>query len=222
MKRWASGAARRHRESFPERRARDRVFVYGINFEYSWNAPHWDSHRYRSEIRPIIGWHLGRLDFIVNPIFDNDYEGLGNLDFAPESRLAWNFSKTFAIAAEEYDDFGPVRQFYGHEAQFHPLFSVMDTQIRRRRARRTATAASALARKPDALARPGRGRDPRADPQIEARYSATARICSRERSLITPCMTGASRSTLWITSICFKRYSACWSASRGKGPLPCA
>ena len=118
------------RTLFVEPHAADQVFVYGINFEYSWNAPHWDPHRYSSEIRPIIGWHLGRLDFIVNPIFDNDYEGLGNLDFAPESRLAWNFSKTFAIAAEEYDDFGPVRQFYGHEAQFHQLFSVMDTQTR--------------------------------------------------------------------------------------------
>ena len=114
------------RTLFVEPHAADHLFVYGINFEYSWNAPHWDPHRYSSEIRPILGWHLGRLDFIVNPILDNDYEGIGNLDFAPESRLAWNFSKTFAVALEEYDDFGPVRHFYGHDAQFHQLFSVFD------------------------------------------------------------------------------------------------
>ena len=77
-------------------------------------------------IRPIIGWHLGRVDFIVNPIVDNDYEGLGKLDFAPETRLAWNLSKSWAVAAEEYDDFGPLGHFYGHDMQSHQIFSVFD------------------------------------------------------------------------------------------------
>jgi hypothetical protein len=98
----------------------------GINFEFSDNTAHWDAHRYTGEIRPIIGWHLGSLDFIVNPIVDNDYEGIGKLDFAPETRLAWNLSKAWAVAVEEYDDFGPLEHFYGHDAQSHQLFSVFD------------------------------------------------------------------------------------------------
>ncbi len=114
------------RTLFVEPDAADKVFVYGINFEFSDNTAHWDLHRYTGEIRPIIGWHLGRLDFIVNPIVDNDYEGLGKLDFAPETRLAWNPSKSWAIAAEEYDDFGPLQHFYGHNVQSHQLFSVVD------------------------------------------------------------------------------------------------
>ncbi len=114
------------RTLFVEPNAADHVFVYGINFEFSYNEPHWDAHRYTGEIRPIIGWHLGSLDFIVNPIVDNNYEGLGKLDFAPEMRLAWNLSKAWAIAAEEYDDFGPLKHFYGHSVQSHQLFSVFD------------------------------------------------------------------------------------------------
>src|SRR5256884_2331088 len=47
-----------------------------------------------SEIRPIIGWHLGRLDLIFNPILDNSYDGFPGLDFAPATRIAFNFSKT--------------------------------------------------------------------------------------------------------------------------------
>jgi hypothetical protein len=114
------------RTLFVEPDAADHTFVYGINFEYSDNQPHWDPHRYSSEIRPIIGWHLGRLDLIVNPILDNSFEGFGKLDFAPESRLAWNFSKSIAIAAEEYDDFGWLQHFYSHDVQSHQLFSVFD------------------------------------------------------------------------------------------------
>ena len=101
-------------------------FFYGINFEFSYNAPHWDPHRYSSEIRPIIGWHVGRLDLIVNPILDNDWEGFGKLDFAPATRLAWHWTKHWTTAAEEYDDFGPVEHFLAGGAQSHQLFAVID------------------------------------------------------------------------------------------------
>jgi len=106
--------------------AADRPFFYGINFEFSYNARHWDPNRYTSEIRPIIGWHLGRLDLIFNPILDNAYQGVSRLDFAPATRIAWNLSGAWAIAAEEYDDFGPLRDFYSRSAQSHQLFAVAD------------------------------------------------------------------------------------------------
>lgn len=106
--------------------AADRMFFYGINFEFSYNARHWDANRYTSEIRPIVGWHLGALDLIFNPIFDNSYQGVSRLDFAPATRVAWNLSKSWAVAAEEYDDFGPVRQLFSGSAQSHQLFAVAD------------------------------------------------------------------------------------------------
>ena len=114
------------RALFVSPHAAERPFFYGINFEFSYNAPHWDPHRYTQEIRPIVGWHIGRIDFIVNPILDNDWEGFGRLDFAPESRLAWHASKTWSAAAEEYDDFGPVDHFHGSAAQQHQFFAVVD------------------------------------------------------------------------------------------------
>ena len=126
----ADGAVRANgfklRALFVRPHAADQVFFYGINFELSYNAPHWDLHRYSSEIRPIVGWHLGRVDFILNPILDNDYEGLGRLDFAPATRLAWHASKNWAVAAEEYDDFGHVQHFEAAGAQSHELYAVLD------------------------------------------------------------------------------------------------
>jgi hypothetical protein len=104
----------------------NRRFFYGVNFEFSWNAVHWDQSRNTQEIRPIIGWHLGSYDIVVNPILDNSYKGFSRLDFAPASRVAYNFNKTWAIAAEEYDDFGPLRGFHPTSQQQHQLFGVFD------------------------------------------------------------------------------------------------
>jgi len=107
-------------------RADDRTFFYGVNFEFSYNAKHWDPTRFTSEIRPIIGWHVHRVDIIINPIFDTAYDGLKNLDFAPATRVACDLSDTWVLAVEEYDDFGPVHQFYAENQQAHQLYGVVD------------------------------------------------------------------------------------------------
>jgi hypothetical protein len=114
------------RALFVEPDAGNRRFVYGVNFEFSYNTEHWNQNRYTQEIRPIIGWHLGPLDVIVNPILDNAYKGFSQLDFAPASRVAYNFGETWAVAAEEYDDFGPLRGFYRSNQQEHQLYAVID------------------------------------------------------------------------------------------------
>jgi len=107
--------------------AADRKFFYGANFEFSYNSRHWDPNRFTSEIRPIIGWHLHPWDIIINPILDNSWTGgFKSLDFAPESRLAYNLSPKWALAAEEYDDIGPLHQFYSASNQSHQLYAVFD------------------------------------------------------------------------------------------------
>jgi hypothetical protein len=102
-----------------------RRFFYGSNFEFSFNARKWDAARFTSEVRPIIGWHLGRFDVIANPILDTAYDGFGNLDFAPALRLAFNFRGAWTVAAEEYADLGPLRGFQAVRDQSHQLFAVL-------------------------------------------------------------------------------------------------
>ena len=106
--------------------ADDRRFFYGTNFEFSINADHWDEHRFTSEIRPIVGWHLNSWDLIVNPILDTAYDGLKNLDFAPSTRVAYNFSKRWALAAEEYADYGPLHDLYSAKEQGHQPYAVVN------------------------------------------------------------------------------------------------
>jgi hypothetical protein len=114
------------RALFVEPNAAGRSFFYGVNFEFSFNSKHWDPSPYTSEIRPIVGWRFGKVDFIVNPILDNSYKGFSRLDFAPETRLAYNINDLWAVAAEEYDDFGQLRAFEPARRQTHELFGVID------------------------------------------------------------------------------------------------
>jgi len=104
--------------------ADNRRLFYGANFEFSYNARRWDQARFTSEVRPIIGWHLPPFDLIVNPIFDTAYDGLQNLEFVPAARIAYNASPKWAIAAEEYDDFGPVGGFFHRADQVHQIYAV--------------------------------------------------------------------------------------------------
>jgi hypothetical protein len=119
------------RELFVRPNAREHTFFYGINFEFSVNRSYWESRTITSEIRPIVGAHLRKVDLIYNPIVDTDYRGgLGGLEYVPASRVAYKFNKNWAAALEEYSDFGPLRQFVRTNDQFHQVWAVMDHHTR--------------------------------------------------------------------------------------------
>jgi hypothetical protein len=110
--------------------ADERAFVYGTNFEFSFNAERWDATRFTSEIRPIIGWHWKRVDLLLNPILDTAYDGLGNLVFAPSTRLAYKLSGAWALAVEEYAELGPLRDLHPAGEQAHQIYGVVDGRLR--------------------------------------------------------------------------------------------
>jgi hypothetical protein len=115
------------RELFVRPHAHDHTFFYGVNFEFSFNYPYWESRRYTAEIRPIVGLHLHPWDIIFNPIVDTKYTGgIGGLEFVPATRVAYNLNEKWAVAAEEYSDFGPLRRFYPTDQQFQEAWAVMD------------------------------------------------------------------------------------------------
>jgi hypothetical protein len=106
--------------------AHDLGFFYGINFELSYNALHWESTRYSGEVRPIVGGRVGAVDILFNPIIDTSFNGIDKLDFAPAVRVAYNFSRTWAGALEHYSDFGRLSKFSASADQQQTLFVVVD------------------------------------------------------------------------------------------------
>ncbi len=112
------------RELFARPNAHDHTFFYAANFEFSVNHHYWESRTITSEIRPIVGLHLHPWDLIYNPIVDTDYTGgLGNLQYNPCGRVAYNFNDRWALAAEEYDSFGPLHGFLPLSKQFHEVWA---------------------------------------------------------------------------------------------------
>jgi hypothetical protein len=103
---------------------------YGVNLEFSFNTAHWDERAYTSEIRGIVGTHVGRFDFIFNPIVDNTWNGFSKLEFVPEIRVAMALSGKYKVALEEYDDFGPISHFLPAAKQSHQLFAVVDVNTK--------------------------------------------------------------------------------------------
>lgn len=114
------------RALFATPNAEERSFFYGVNFEFSVNARHWDQRRYGGEIRPIIGARSGPWTVVVNPILDTDYTGLKHVEFAPSTRLAYAVDKRWTVALESYSDFGELRRFSPARLQSHQLFGVID------------------------------------------------------------------------------------------------
>lgn len=107
-------------------RAKEQEFFYGINFELSFNAQHWEQTRNSGEIRPILGTHLGPWDLIVNPIFDTAFDGAHRLDFAPAERVAYNLSELWAVAIEYYAAYGYISGFSPLNRQNQTGFVVID------------------------------------------------------------------------------------------------
>src|SRR5271169_693333 len=112
---------------FVKPHAADHTFFYGVNFEFSVNQKQWDPRHFTSEVRPIIGWHLKPaegahwkpIDIIINPIMDTSYTGgLKGLDFAPAIRVAYNFTDKWALSAEEYADYGQLRNISSANQQW--------------------------------------------------------------------------------------------------------
>jgi len=115
------------RELFARPNAHEHTFFYAANFEFSVNQSYWEPRKISSEIRPIVGLHLHPWDFIYNPIVDTDYTGgPGNLQYNPSGRVAYNFNDRWALAAEEYDGFGPLHGFLPLAQQFHEVWLTTD------------------------------------------------------------------------------------------------
>lgn len=106
--------------------ADDHKFFYGMNFEFSYNARHWDPRRYTSEIRPIIGWRLRPWDLIFNPVLDNNWAGVSALQFNPCARVAYHLNPRWAVAGEEYAQRGTLARLLPPNRQFQQVWGVAD------------------------------------------------------------------------------------------------
>jgi|SRR5579863_33500 len=106
--------------------ADERRIFFGVNFELSYNIPHWEPTRFSGEVRLIVGTQIGPIRFILNPIFDTSFHGFQELEFGPAERLDYRFSPTWTAALEHYSDYGQIDQLEPANRQEQTLFAVVD------------------------------------------------------------------------------------------------
>ena len=117
------------RTLFVSPHADQRDFFYGINLEFSNTTPKFAQTRFTLEVRPIIGVRNADWEFIVNPIIDAGFGKLGELDFAPATRLARKLAPDTYLGLEYYSDFGEIGNFPKFADQQHTLFLVTDFKL---------------------------------------------------------------------------------------------
>jgi hypothetical protein len=106
--------------------AKERTFFYGLNFELSYNAKHWQTERVSTEFRPILGLHLGPWELIVNPIVDVPVGRNMTPELNPATRVAYNLTEKWAIGLEHYAGYGTIPRFQSIDRQEHTLYAVVD------------------------------------------------------------------------------------------------
>ena len=111
--------------------AAKRELFYGVNIELSYSTPKFSPTRFNAELRPIIGWRRGDLEFIVNPIVGIGFGSRGDAEFAPAARLARKLGEGLAIGLEYYSNLGPFGGFLPLNEQQHNLYGVVDFKVGR-------------------------------------------------------------------------------------------
>lgn len=84
------------------------------------------------EIRPIVDKEKGRLYWSINPALERTWHGPGvsdGLDFAPNVKVSWDFTRAIAGGLEYYGDFGDITNISPLHDQQQMVFPAIDLNI---------------------------------------------------------------------------------------------
>ncbi len=84
------------------------------------------------EIRPIVDKQKGRLYWAINPALERTWHGpdvnLG-IDFSPNVKVSWDFTKVFAGGVEYYADYGSITNIASLHDQQQQIFPAIDLNV---------------------------------------------------------------------------------------------
>jgi hypothetical protein len=84
------------------------------------------------EIRPIVDKEKGRLYWSINPALERTWHGPGvndGLDFAPNVKVSWDFTKAIAGGVEYYADYGNITDIASLHDQQQMIFPAIDLNV---------------------------------------------------------------------------------------------
>jgi hypothetical protein len=103
----------------------------GVNFEIGRVDKRLDINPWNAELKGIIGTHAGKWTLAANTNFDWAVSGpaTGPMSFELATKAAYAVSDKTAIGIENYNDFGPLKNFTKFQDGDQKIFAVVDTEM---------------------------------------------------------------------------------------------
>jgi len=115
------------RSLFVAPHAKQRRWLFGLNFELGYMNPAFAAERWNLEVRPIVGFRAGGFEAILNPNLQLALSGSDNRpDLEPGARVAYTVSGPWTVGLEHYAGLGPVDRLYPAAEQAHTTFAVVE------------------------------------------------------------------------------------------------
>ena len=103
-----------------------------LSMEIGYNRAYFSPDTWTWEIRPIVDKQKGRFYWAVNPAFERTWHGPGiadGMDFAPNVKVSWDFTRKITGGLEYYGDYGDIRHIVPMHEQQQMLFPALDLNV---------------------------------------------------------------------------------------------
>ncbi|MDE3201281.1 MAG: hypothetical protein KGN79_10215 [Acidobacteriota bacterium] len=103
-----------------------------LSMEFGYQRAFFDQDTWTWEIRPIIDKTQGRFYWAINPALERTWHGPGvkdGLDFAPNVKVSYDFTKQIAGGIEYYADYGNIADIASLHDQQQMVFPAVDLNV---------------------------------------------------------------------------------------------
>jgi hypothetical protein len=103
-----------------------------LSMEIGYNRAYFSPDTWTWEIRPIVDKQKGRFYWAVNPAFERTWHGPGiadGMDFAPNVKVSWDFTRKITGGLEYYGDYGDIRHIVPMHEQQQMFFPALDLNV---------------------------------------------------------------------------------------------
>ena len=103
-----------------------------MSMEIGYNRAFFSPDTWTWEIRPIVDKQKGRFYWALNPAFERTWHGPGvadGLDFAPNVKVSWDFTRKVTGGIEYYGDYGDIRHIVPMHDQQQMFFPALDLNV---------------------------------------------------------------------------------------------
>ena len=116
------------RSKFVLPREEDRSLQLGLNFEISNVPPAFETDRWGSELRPIIGYTIDRVTVTFNPIIGISLTSgtSATPEFSPAAKVLFDTQSGYGLGAEYYTGFGELNKLEPFPVAEQYIFAAFD------------------------------------------------------------------------------------------------